>query len=164
MKSRTKWLMVALAMTGIAGAVMGQNASSSSSGGPEHGPERGEGHHWHHRGGGMMLTGGLLHAFKQLDLTPAQQQSVHTILTAAHAQFESERKAAAKPDFTVLSNPGDPNYATAVQALQTEMTNRLQEQSQTEQALYKVLNPTQQAQLVTALASMKSRFGQHTAS
>jgi hypothetical protein len=44
------------------------------------------------------------------------------------------------------------------------MTNRLQEQSQTEQALYKVLNPTQQAQLVTVLASMKSRFGQHTAS
>jgi hypothetical protein len=34
MKSRTKWLMVALAMTGIAGAVMGQTASSSSSGGP----------------------------------------------------------------------------------------------------------------------------------
>lgn len=159
MKSRTRWLMVALAMTGIAGAVMGQTASSSSSDGPGHGG----GHHWHHRGD-MMLTGGLLHAFKQLDLTPAQQQSVHTILTAARAQFEAERKAAGKPDFTVLSNPGDPNYATALQALQTEMTNRLQEQSQTEQALYKVLNSTQQAQLVTVLASMKAKFGQHTAS
>jgi Spy/CpxP family protein refolding chaperone len=159
MKSRTKWLMVALAMTGVAGAVMGQSASSSSSGGPG----RGEWHHWHHRDG-MMLTGGLLHAFRQLDLTPAQQQSVHTILTAAHAQFESERKAAGKPDFTVLSNPGDPNYATALQSLQTQMTNRLQEQSQTEQALYKVLTPTQQAQLVTVLATMKSRMAQHTAS
>jgi Spy/CpxP family protein refolding chaperone len=159
MKSRTKWLMVALAMTGIAGAVMGQTAGSSSSGDPG----RGDGHHWHHRGG-MMLTGGLLHAFRQLDLTPAQQQSVHTILTAAHAQFEAERKAAGKPDFTVLSNPGDGNYATALQALQTQMTNRLQEQSQTEQALYNVLNSTQKAQLVTVLASMKSRMSQHTAS
>jgi Spy/CpxP family protein refolding chaperone len=159
MKSRTKWLMVALAMTGTAGAVMGQTASSSSSGDPGHG----EWHHWHHRGD-MMLTGGLLHAFRQLDLTPAQQQSVHTILTAARAQFEAERKAAGKPDFTVLSNPGDPNYATALQALQAQMTNRLQEQSQTEQALYKVLNPTQQAQLVTVLASMKAKMSQHTAS
>ena len=159
MKSRTKWLMVALAMTGIAGAVMGETTDSAGSADPG----RGDGHHWHHRGG-MMLTGGLLHAFKQLDLTPAQQQSVHTILTAAHAQFEAERKAATRPDFTVLSNPGDPNYAAALQALQTQMTNRLQEQSQTEQALYKVLNSTQQAQLVTVLASMKSRMSQHTAS
>jgi Spy/CpxP family protein refolding chaperone len=159
MKSRTKWLMVALAMTGIAGAVMGQTADSASPGDPG----RGDGHHWHHRGG-MMLTGGLLHAFRQLDLTPAQQQSVHTILTAARSQAEAERKAAGKPDFTVLSNPGDPNYAAALQALQTQMSNRLKEQSQTEQALYNVLNSTQQAQLVTVLASMKSRMSQHTAS
>jgi len=159
MKSRTKWLMVALAMTGIAGAVMGQSADGSNPGGPG----RGDGHHWHH-GGGMMLTGGLLRAFHQLDLTPAQQQTVHTILAAARAQAQAERKAAGKPDFTVLSNPGDPNYAAALQALQAQMTSRLQEQSQTEQALYKVLNSTQQAQLVTVLASMKSRMSQHTAS
>jgi Spy/CpxP family protein refolding chaperone len=151
--------MAALAMTGVAGAVMGQTAGSSGDGGPG----RGEGRHWHHRDD-MMLTGGLLHAFRQLDLTPAQQQSVHTILTAAHAQFGAERKAAGKPDFTVLSNPGDPNYAAALQELQTRMTNRLRQQSETEQALYKVLNPAQQAQLVTVLASMKSRLSQHTAS
>jgi len=160
MKSRTKWLMVALAMTGIAGAVMGQTASSPGSGDPE----RGEGHRWHRHGGEMMLTGGLLRAFHQLNLTPAQQQSVHTILAAARAQWEAERKAGGKPDFTVLSNPGDPNYAAALQQLQTNLANHLQEQSQTEQALYKVLDSAQQAQLVTVLASMKARMAQHTAS
>ncbi|HEY4975145.1 MAG TPA: Spy/CpxP family protein refolding chaperone [Steroidobacteraceae bacterium] len=159
MKNRTKWLMAALAMTGVAGAVMGQTASSSS-GGAE--PGTPGAHHWH-RGHGMMLGGGLMHAFHQLNLTPAQQQSVHTILTAAHAQFAAERKAGGRPDFAVLSNPGDPNYATALQDLQTRMANHIQEQSATELALYKVLTTQQQQQLPQILASMKGRMGQHSA-
>jgi Spy/CpxP family protein refolding chaperone len=158
MKNRTKWLMVALAMTGVAGAVMGQ--TSSSSGGAV--PATPGAHHWHH-GHGMMLGGGLMHAFHQLNLTPAQQQSVHTILTAAHAQFAAERKSGDRPDFTVLSNPGDPNYATALQDLQTRMASHIQEQSATELALYKVLTPAQQQQLPQILASMKGRMGQHSA-
>ena len=158
MKYRTKWLMVALAMTGVAGAVMGQTGGSSGS--AEAGTPGAR--HWHH-GHGMMLGGGLLHALHQLNLTPAQQQSVHTILTAAHAQFAAERKAGARPDFTVLSNPGDPNYATALQDLQTRMANRIQEQSQTELALYKVLTPEQQQQLPQILASMKAKMAQHSA-
>jgi Spy/CpxP family protein refolding chaperone len=159
MKNRTKWWMVALAMTGVAGAVMGQTtgSSSSSSGGPVAGQ-------WHHHGRGMMLGGGLLRAVHQLNLTPAQQQSVHTILTAARSQFQAERKAGGGPDFTVLSNPGDPNYATAMQELQTRMTNRIQEQSQTELAIYKVLTTEQQQQLPQILAAMKAKMGQHSAS
>jgi Spy/CpxP family protein refolding chaperone len=158
MKNRTKWLMVALAMTGVAGAVMGQTGSSSGS------AETGTpGARHRHHGHGMMLGGGLLHALHQLNLTPAQQQSVHTILTAAHAQFAAERTAGARPDFMVLSNPGDPNYATALQDLQTRMANRIQEQSQTELALYKVLTTEQQKQLPQILASMKTRTAQHSA-
>jgi Spy/CpxP family protein refolding chaperone len=162
MKYRTKWLMVALAMSGVAGAVMGQtgSGSGSSSGSAETGMPGAR--HWHH-GHGMMLGGGLMHALHQLNLTPAQQQSVHTILTAAHAQFAAERKAGARPDFTVLSNPGDPNYAAALQDLQTRMANRIQEQSQTELALYKVLTATQQQQLPQVLASMKAKMAQHSA-
>lgn len=159
MNKRTKWLMVALAMTGVAGAVMGQ--TSSSSGGATTATPGAR--HWHH-GHGMMLGGGLLHAFKQLNLTPAQQQSVHTILTAAHAQSAAERNSGSRPDFAVLSNPGDPNYATALQELQTRMANRLQEQSQTEQALYNVLTKPQRDQLPTILASMKAKMAQHSAS
>src|ERR1700683_1142191 len=159
MKNRTQWLLAALAMTGIAGAVMGQSASSSS--GADTGTPGAR--HWHH-GHGMMVGGGLLHAFHQLNLTPAQQQSVHTILPAAHAQFAAERKAGGGPDFTVLSNPGDPNYATAMQELQTRMTNRIQEQSQTELAIYKVLTTEQQQQLPQILAAMKAKMGQHSAS
>src|ERR1700728_5050804 len=138
MKNRTKWWMVALAMTGVAGAVMGQTtgSSSSSSGGPVAGQ-------WHHHGRGMMLGGGLLRAVHQLNLTPAQQQSVHTILTAARSQFQAERKAGGGPDFTALSNPGDPNYRTAKQELQTRIASHIQEQTQTEQAVYKVLTAEQ---------------------
>jgi Spy/CpxP family protein refolding chaperone len=161
MKNRAKWLMMALAITGIAGAVMGQTSSSSGSADPSSGTAGAR--HWHHHGQGMMLGGALLHAFHQLNLTAAQQQSVHTILSAAHSQFAAERRAGGRPDFTVLSNPGDPNYATALQDLQTRMANRIQAQSQTEQALYKVLTPAQQQQLPQVLAAMKAKMGQHSA-
>jgi Spy/CpxP family protein refolding chaperone len=159
MKNRVKWLMVALAMTGVAGAVMGQ--ASSSSGSSSGASTATPGTHWKHHHG-MMAGGGLLHALHQLNLTPAQQQSVHTILTAARSQFAAERKAGGGPDFTALSNPGDPNYATAKQELQTRMANRIQEQTQTEQAIYKVLTPEQQQQLPVILANMKAKMGQHS--
>ena len=158
MKKRTKWLMVALAMTGVAGAVMGQTSSSSSSGGASSATPGA--HHWKHHG--MMAGGGLLHALHQLNLTPAQQQSVHTILTAARSQFAAERKAGGAPDFTALSNPGDPNYAAAKQELQTRIANRIQEQTQTEQAIYKVLTTEQQQQLPAVLANMKAKMAQHS--
>ncbi|HEX2791816.1 MAG TPA: Spy/CpxP family protein refolding chaperone [Steroidobacteraceae bacterium] len=158
MKKRTKWLMVALAMTGVAGAVMGQTSGSSSSGGASSATPGA--HHWKHHG--MMAGGGLLHALHQLNLTPAQQQSVHTILTAARSQFAAERKAGGGPDFTALSNPGDPNYAAAKQDLQTRIANRIQEQTQTEQAIYKVLTSEQQAQLPVILANMKAKMAQHS--
>jgi Spy/CpxP family protein refolding chaperone len=157
MKNRTKWLMVALAMTGVAGAVMGQTSGSSSSG--SGGAAAGQ---WHHHGHGMMVGGGLLRAVHQLNLTPAQQQSVHTILTAARSQFQAERKAGGGPDFAVLSNPGDPNYGNAMQDLQTRMASRIQEQSQTQQAIYKVLTSEQQQQLPQILAAMKAKMSQHS--
>jgi Spy/CpxP family protein refolding chaperone len=159
MKNRAKWLMVALAMTGVAGAVVAQtsNSSGSSSGAATGTPGA---HHWRHHHG-MMAGGGLMHALHQLNLTPAQEQSVHTILTAARSQFAAERKAGGGPDFTALSNPGDPNYATAKQELQTRIANHIQEQTQTEQAIYKVLTPEQQQQLPGILASMKAKMAQH---
>jgi Spy/CpxP family protein refolding chaperone len=139
----------------VAGAVMGQTSGSSSSGGAVAGQ-------WHHHGHGMMVGGGLLRAVHQLNLTPAQQQSVHTILTAARSQFQAERKAGGGPDIVVLSNPGDPNYSNAMQDLQARMANRIQEQSQTQQAIYKVLTPEQQQQLPQILAAMKAKMSQHS--
>jgi Spy/CpxP family protein refolding chaperone len=160
MKNRAKWLMVALAMTGVAGAVMGQTSGSSGSSSGASTATPGAQHWKHHHG--MMAGGGLLHALHQLNLTPAQQQSVHTILTAARSQFAAERKAGGGPDFTALSNPGDPNYAAAKQDLQSRMANRIQEQTQTEQAIYKVLTTEQQQQLPVILANMKAKMAQHT--
>ena len=65
-------------------------------------------------------------------------------------------------DFAVLSNPGDPNYGNAMQDLQTRMASRIQEQSQTQQAIYKVLTPEQQQQLPQILAAMKAKMSQHS--
>jgi Spy/CpxP family protein refolding chaperone len=161
MKNRAKWLMMALAMTGIAGAVLGQSSSDSVRADASAG--RTGARHWHQHGLGLMLGGGLLHAFHRLHLTAAQQQSVHEILAAAHSQFEAERNAASRPDFAVLSNPGDPNYATALQELQTRLVKRIQQQSQTEQALYQVLTPQQQQQLPQILAAMKAKMAQYGA-
>lgn len=170
MKNRTKWLMVALAMTGVAGAVLGDTSSSSGSSGSGSstpGAYDWHHHHWHHHHHhhrpGMMVGAGLLRAMHQLNLTAAQQQSVHTILTAARSQFAAEHKAGGQPDFTVLSNPGDPNYAIALKDLQKRLANRIQEQSQTEQAIYKVLTPEQQQQLPQVLAAMKAKMAQHGA-
>lgn len=158
MNTRAKWLMAALAATGLAGAAMAQTstdpstAPSTTTGAP---PQ----HHWHHRPG--MLGGGMLRAFHQLNLTAQQQQSVKTILSNAHQQFAAQRQAGTSPDFTVLSNPGDPNYATAQQALQSRMAERLQQRSQIQQQLYDVLTKDQKAQLPAILASMKARMAQH---
>lgn len=164
-QSKVKWLVAAMAMTGIAGGVLAQTSTDSASAPATSAPSAGTPgeHHWHHRGGpDMMVGGGMLRAFHQLNLTSQQQQQVKTILTSARQQMRSERQSEGGPDFTVLSNPGDPNYATAQQQLQTRMAARLQARSQIQQQLYDVLNKDQKAQLPTVLASMKARMGQHS--
>jgi Spy/CpxP family protein refolding chaperone len=74
-----------------------------------------------------------------------------------------QRHGTAGDLFTVLSNPADPNYAAALQDLQARLAARIQEQSQVQQALYKVLTPTQQQQLPQLLAAMKATMAQHGA-
>src|SRR5262249_40916843 len=120
-------------------------------------------------GRGMVLERGLMAAFRQLDLTPVQREQVRTILFNAR---EGERMTAATEqqagagqqaldNFTVLANPGDPNYARAVQQLKTRATQRVQDSIQlatdTEQKLYNVLTADQKAQLPKVLDDIKSR-------
>ena len=58
---------------------------------------------------------------------------------------------------TILANPGDPNYATALQNAKTRAADRLQAESQVQAQIYDVLTAQQKAQLPTVLASMKAQ-------
>lgn len=148
---RKPWVLAALAVGGLGGAVLADTPPADAPAPPA----------WHHAPRpGMLFAGGLLHALRQLNLTPAQRQSVQSILATARQQLRDERGDPGA-DFTVLANPGDPNYATALKAAQDRAVARIQAVSQVEQQIYAVLTADQQAQLPTVLASMAANRKQH---
>jgi Spy/CpxP family protein refolding chaperone len=116
------------------------------------------GRHWHHgHHGGGMLVGVMLRATKQLNLTSDQQASIKTILSTARAQHAAAAGFGAV-DLTTLANPGDPNYATALQNAKTAATTRLQNEVELQGQIYNVLTADQKAKLPQVLADMKSKF------
>jgi Spy/CpxP family protein refolding chaperone len=115
--------------------------------------------HWHHHG--SMLVGAMLHATRQLDLTAEQQQSIKSLLATARSQHESS--AGAAPDLSRLANPGDPNYAAAIQSAKTLAADRIQRESDLQNQIYNVLTPQQKAKLPQVLADMKTKFEQRRA-
>ncbi len=160
MKNRVKWLMVALALTGVVGGVYAQ--TTSSSGGTAASATTPGGNHWHHRGG--MMGGFMLHALRQLNLTDAQKQSVHTILANARSQAQAERQSGGNANFAALANPGDPNHAAAVEAMQTRMSARIQAQEAVTQQIYGVLTADQKTQLTSLIAARQAKWAQRNAS
>src|SRR5260370_27560519 len=90
-------------------------------------PAPGGQHHWRGRHGGM-LVGLTLRATKQLNLTAEQQASIKSILSAARTQQKAAMAAAqgGPVDLATLGNPGDPNYATALQSAKTLAAKRIQ--------------------------------------
>jgi Spy/CpxP family protein refolding chaperone len=121
------------------------------------------GHKWHgHRGG--FLLGTTLRATKQLNLTAEQQASIKTILSNARAQAKAARASSQSSlDVTVLGNPGDPNYAAALQSAKTLAANRIQTESELQGQIYNVLTAQQKAQLPTVLAEMKAKAAERRA-
>jgi Spy/CpxP family protein refolding chaperone len=120
------------------------------------------GKHWHHRGG--MIVGVMLRATRQLNLTPDQQASIGTILRNARAQHQAAGATdAAPPDWTTLANPGDPNYATALQNAKTAAANRLQKEVELQSQIYNVLTPEQKGKLPQVLTDMKTKAEQRRA-
>src|SRR3954471_20136396 len=118
-------LLVATATVGTGAAVAAASTTTTPSATTTTAPATG-GKHWHHghRGGGM-LVGVMLRATRQLNLTSEQQASIKNILSTARAQHG----AAAGPgavDLMTLANPGDPNYATALQNAKAAAASRLQ--------------------------------------
>ncbi len=147
---KLKYLMIALASVAtVTTAVAATTATTPTTTAPAFG---GRHHHPH----GPMLVGALLHATKQLNLTAAQQTSIQGILTAAKEQRKAS--AATPPDITVLGNPGDPNYSTALETLKTNSANRLDTQSALAAQIYAQLTNEQKMQLPTILAAEKAKM------
>lgn len=156
-------LVVAIAgLGGAAGIAYAQSTTSSSTPATTSTAPAAHGK-WHHRGGGLLL-GMTLRATKQLNLTADQQASIKQILSTARAQAKAAHASGQAPvDMTVLANPGDPNYATALQSAKTLAANRIQSESEIQGQIYNVLTAQQKAQLPTILASLKAEAAQRRA-
>jgi Spy/CpxP family protein refolding chaperone len=148
--SRYAVLAATLASIGLGTVVTAQESSSTSSSSP---PAIAGKPHWGHaRGAGPVRA--LLRATRQLNLSADQKQSIKTLLMQARSQH---RGVGTGPDMTVLGNPGDANYGTAVQSLQSRAASRIQEESALASSIYNVLTPEQKQQLPTVLANLKAQ-------
>jgi Spy/CpxP family protein refolding chaperone len=120
----------------------------------------------------MRLDAPMLGAFRQLNLSDSQRQSVRTILVNARnsarqsARQERGNQAGAagtagdRRDLAALLNPADPDHARAVEAVKGRAVDRIQRAAQTQQALYNVLTPAQKTQLAQLFAQRRARMQQ----
>ena len=155
-------LVVALAAVGGAAGVAAAQTSSSSTSSTATTPAAG--HKWHRHHGGFLL-GMTLRATKQLNLTADQQASIKSILASARTEAKAARASGQAPvDMSVLGNPGDANYATALQNAKTLAASRIQKESELQAKIYDVLTAQQKAQLPTVLASIKAQAAARRAS
>jgi Spy/CpxP family protein refolding chaperone len=152
MKSNTSQGLLAIALVGLGIGLAGAATTPTPSGTATttSTPAR---PHWHARGSGML--GMTLRAGRELNLTPDQQQSIKSLLANARAQ---RRGAASAVDPAVLGNPGDPNYASAVQAAKAAAANRIDAEMALQAQVYDVLTPAQKQQLPQVLASIKAQM------
>jgi Spy/CpxP family protein refolding chaperone len=156
-------LVLAIGSIGIGGAVGIASAQTAAPATTTTNTAPAAGHEWHRHHGGMLL-GMTLRATKQLNLTADQQASIKSILANARAQAKAAHAAGQAPmDMTALGNPGDPNYATALQSAKTFAANRIQQESELQGQIYNVLTAQQKAQLPAVLASMKAQAAQRRA-
>lgn len=153
MKSTIQRTLLAVAVAALGAGAVGTASAQSSApiATPQQGPHRG---HFHHFGG--RFVGTLLRATTQLGLTAQQQQSIRDILQSAR-QGHQRGAVPQGPGMTVLGNPGDPNFAAAVQNEQSKAQVRIQEETALAGQIYGVLTPTQQQQLPTVLASLQAK-------
>jgi Spy/CpxP family protein refolding chaperone len=156
---RLGWLVIALAGIGTGVAVAAAATTDSTTSTTASAAHAG---HWRHHASGSLMVGALLRATKQLDLTTDQQASIKTLVSNARAQHKAN--AGSSPvDLGVLANPGDPNYATAVQNAKSLAADRIQQESDLASQIYNVLTADQKAKLPSVLADMKAKFQQRRA-
>jgi len=154
---KTGLLLLAAATLG-AGAVVATAATATATGTAATTTAT-TGRHWHHRHGGM-LVGTMLRATRQLNLSADQQAQIKGILSSARNQHSGAAPAA---DMTVLGNPGDPNYAAALEGARSQASSRLQREIELQGQIYNVLTPEQKSKLPQVLAAMKTKAEQRRA-
>jgi len=146
-------LLIAAATVG-AGTAFAASTTSAPAATTASAPAPG-GRHWHRHGG--MLVGVMLRATRQLNLTSEQESTIKGILSSARSQHQANRTPL---DVFALANPGDPNYATALQNARSAAATRLQNEVDLQGQIYNVLSADQKAKLPQVLADMKSKAEQ----
>ena len=150
-------LLLATATVGAGAAVAAVSTTATASATTTTAAPAPAGKHWHHGHRGGMLVGVMLRATRQLNLTAEQEASIKGILSNARAQHQAAA-GAASIDMMTLANPGDPNYATALQNAKAAAAARLQNEVELQGQIYNVLTADQKAKLPQVLADMKSKF------
>lgn len=159
--NRTLRLLILAAATAAAGTAVAAQATTTTSAATAATPAAAPapapaGKHWYH-GHRAVLVRIMLRATRQLDLTAEQQQTIRGILSAARSQ----RAGSAPPvDLTVLANPGDPNYAAALQTVKSRAQSRLQKEIELQGQIYNVLTADQKARLPQVLGDLKTKAAQ----
>ena len=151
--SRLGWAacaILALAGGGLALAAESSGTASTSASALD-APTR----HWHGARGAMPVRI-LLRATRELNLSSSQQQQIRALLMQARSARPAGRLAQ-NADFTVLGNPGDPGYASAMQSLKSAADQRLDAQSALAQSIYNVLTPDQQKALPGVLSELQAK-------
>lgn len=152
MKSTIQRLLLAVAVAtlgaGAVGTAFAQSTSSATGTAPPHGVHRG---HFRHFGG--RFVGSLLRATRQLNLTTEQQSNIKMILSNAR---HGQQPGSHHPALTVMGNPSDPGFASAVQGAAADASNKVQRESALAGQIYSVLTATQQQQLPAVLASIQA--------
>jgi Spy/CpxP family protein refolding chaperone len=167
MKSSLQGLVLCIAVAGLAGGALAQ-APPSSPPPPDHPWQRNAGgdgdqdehgrwhrhHHRHHPGGP-----GLLGNLRELDLTQAQRETIHTIMEGARDQWHRPEGAGpGENPMAALENPGDPGYPAAVQAAKQRAAERIQTMSDLQLKVYDVLTAQQKSAYSKLLADKKARW------
>jgi periplasmic protein CpxP/Spy len=146
--------MVALAGVVQASPAVSDQAAPTATPSPDGTPD------WHRHGPPMGEPGGMMKVLRDLNLSDAQKEQIHTIFSGMHTQMETDRQSELA-DLPAFGNPGDPQYAAAVQAAQRRASARIQRWSEAQQKAYAVLTQPQQAQLPQLLAAMQQRMAAH---
>ena len=150
-------LAIGLAVAGLAtGAALAQSTSTetdpSSNAGQGYAASGGG---WHRHEPGQHF----LRLFRKLGLSADQKAQVQSILADAQAarQKNATDRQAARAQMAALANPGDPNYAAAVQTAKTRAAEAIQKRSDLQVSLYNVLTPQQKAQLTQLIAERRAQ-------
>jgi Spy/CpxP family protein refolding chaperone len=109
-----------------------------------------------------MLLHLTVHAAEELHLTAEQKGQIRMIMRNAQEQ-ERVNRSTTRPDIAVLGDPTNPGYSAAIQALKTNATNRVQQESDFQTQVVNVLTPEQKTKLPTVLASMQAKAEAHRA-